>query len=202
MISQYANSPKFVSLVTGLRAIFDISGTLEDWYNFVFNLKTASGFGLDIWGGILNQDRYLTYFNDDTNKTEKVFLKGEQTIDGVLYTAEQIESLYRLVLFLRAMSYISNSSIAKLNELLRFYFQDRGLAYVLEYGTMKIRFVFQFFVNKLEKSIFESEIMPKPTGVLTSYEYIPVGDYFGFFVDGKTPTQQPYAPADQKPFYW
>ena len=63
MISQYANSPRYLELYNGLTDIFSNAKTLEDWYNVVFNIKTATGFGLDIWGEILNQSRLLHYTN-------------------------------------------------------------------------------------------------------------------------------------------
>lgn len=201
MISQYANSPKFVSLVNGLTGIFSNAQTLQDWYNVVFNLKTASGYGLDIWGVILNQGRLFYYKDPISGDTESVYLKGAQTVDGVSYTEEQIEEIYRQVLFLKAMSNITNATLASLNQMLQFYYQGRGRVYVIEYGTMEIRYVFEFYVSKLEKAIFTSEVMPKPTGVLASFEYIPPHEYFGFFVNGLTASNQPYAPIDQKPFY-
>lgn len=201
MISQYANSPKFVSLVNGLTGIFNNSQTLEDWYRIVFNLKTASGYGLDIWGVILNQGRLFYYTDPNSGDTESVYLKGSQTVDGVFYTENQIEEIYRQVLFLKAMANITNATLSSLNQMLQFYYQNRGRAYVYEYGTMEIRYIFEFYVNKLEKAIFTSEVMPKPTGVLSSFEYIPLGEYFGFFVSGLTASNQPYAPFDQKTFY-
>lgn len=201
MISQYANSPKFVSLVNGLTGIFNNAQTLQDWYNVVFNLKTATGYGLDIWGLILNQSRLFYYTDPDSGTTESVYLKGSQTVDGVQYSEEQIEEIYRQVLFLKAMANITNATLASLNQMLQFYYQGRGRVYVIEYGTMEIRYVFEFYVNKLEKAIFTSDIMPKPTGVLTSFEYIPLHEYFGFFVDGLNAASQPYAPFDQKTFY-
>ena len=67
---------------------------------------------------------------------------------------------------------------------------------------MEIRYVFEFYVSKLEKAIFTTEFLPRPTGVLANFEYIPLGGYFGFFVNGiASPTDQPYAPFDNKPFY-
>jgi len=200
MISQYANSPKYLNIYNGLTELFNNSQTIEDWYNIVYNLNTAYGYGLDIWGKILNQGRQFSYTSNGV--TEYVYLGGEQTIDGVTYTAEQMEETYRLVLFLKALSNISGCTIASLNELLGFYFRNRGRAYVLEYGVMEIRYVFQFYVNKFEKAIFTSSVMPKPTGVLISFEFLPIGEYFGFFVNGiNNPTEQPFTPFDNKPFY-
>lgn len=201
MISQYANSPKFVALVSGLTSIFSNAQTLEDWYNVVFNIKTAEGFGLDIWGSILNQGRAFSYIDPDSGDTENVYLKGAQTVSGISYTADQIEEIYRQVLFLKAMSNITNATLASLNQMLQFYYQGRGRVYVINVGTMQIRYVFEFYVNKLEKAIFTSEVMPRPTGVKAFFEYIPKGEYFGFFVGGLTATNQPYAPIDQKVFY-
>lgn len=201
MISQYANSPKFIALVSGLRNIFSNAKTLGDWFNVVFNLKTATGFGLDIWGEILNQGRLFYYVNPDSGNTESVYLKGAQTVDGVSYTSNQIEELYRSVLFLKAMSNITNSTLASLNQMLQFYFANRGRVYVIEPDVMHIRYVFEFYVSKLEKAIFTSNIMPKPTGVKTYFEWIPIHEYFGFFVNNLTAENQPYAPIDQKPFY-
>lgn len=182
MISQYANSPKFVALVSGLRNMFGNAKTLVEWFNVVFNIKTATGFGLDIWGEILNQGRLFYYKNPISGVTESVYLKGEQTVDGVYYSSEQIEELYRSVLFLKAMSNITNSTLASLNQMLQFYFADRGRVYVIEPDVMHIRYVFEFYVNKLEKAIFTSNIMPKPTGVKAYFDWIPQNEYFGFFV--------------------
>lgn len=199
-ISQYANSESYTGLFNNLCYMFSNTQTISDWYDVVFNLNTAEGYGLDIWGKILNQGRQFSYNNNGT--MEYVYLGGEQTIDGITYSAEQMEKTYRLVLFLKALSNISGCTIASLNELLGFYFQDRGRVYVLEYGVMEIRYVFQFYVTKFEKAIFTSSVMPKPTGVLISFEFLPIGDYFGFFVSGlASPTDQPFAPFDNKPFY-
>ena len=93
MLSQYANSPIYVSLLNGLKDQFDNSKTLEDWFRVVFNIKTASGYGLDIWGKILNVSRYVN------------MQVGEDTIKYLE------DPLYRQVLFFRAMSNITNCSV-------------------------------------------------------------------------------------------
>lgn len=199
-LSQYANSPKFMALFNGLLDLFNNAKTLEDWYNVVFDIKTATGYGLDIWGKILNVGRSFTYDNNGVQET--IYLSGEQTIDGVHYSDYEVEEAYRQVLLLSAMSNITNATLKSLNNLFQFYYQDRGIAYCINYGTMKIRVVYEFYVNKLEQAIFSSSIFPKPTGVLLSFEYVPNGEYFGFYVNGETPLNQPYAPFDNKPFYW
>ena len=201
MISQYANSPKFVELVNGLTGMFNNAKLIKDWFDIVYNLKTAKGFGLDIWGKILNQDRNFTYINENTGVKTDYYLKGDMTIDGTSFTADQIEETYRTVLFMKALSCITNATEKSLNELLQFYFNGRRV-YVIQYGTMKIRYVFEIPVNKLEKSIFKSDVMPKPTGVGVSFQYLPKNSYFGFYVNSRAQNDQYWAPFDNKPFYW
>lgn len=199
MLSQYANSPKYVTLYNGLNDLFNNASTIEDWFNVVYNLNTAEGFGLDIWGKILNQGRQFSY--NDNGTTVNVYLGGEQTIDGITYDAQFMEERYRDVLFLKALSNISNCTIASMNNLLQFYYKNRGGVYVLEYNPMEIRYVFEFYVSNLEKAIFTTGIMPKPTGVGVSFEFLQLGEFFGFFVNGLSATNQPYTPFDNKPFY-
>lgn len=200
MISQYANSPKLVKLIEGMRNAFSNTQTMEDWFDVVYNLKTARGFGLDIWGLILNQSRLL-YYKDEYGIQQSVYLKGAQTIGNESYTEEQIEGYYRMLLFFRAFSYVTNSTLKSFNDLLRFYFEDRKV-FVQEIGTMSIELVFGFFPTTLEKIIFASDLFPKPTGVKLNFRFIPKGEWFGFFDDGAAlPEDQPFAPFNHKPFY-
>lgn len=199
MLSQYANSPTIVKLVEGIKGELNNAQTIGDWFRLVFNLKTAYGAGLDIWGKILDQSRRFIYTDSENNKFD-VYLQGEQTIDGVHYSAEEIEEKYRMILFFKSFSYITNSSIKSLNDLLQFYFEDKSV-YVYEIDTMVIGVVFRFFVSKLEKAIFASDIFPKPTGVGLNFYYIENGQWFGFYDNGHSIIEQPFAPFDESPFY-
>ena len=199
MLSQYANSPKFVKLVEGLKAQINNANTIEEWIRVVYDLKTASGYGLDVWGVILNQGRLLYYTENGVEKS--VYLKGAQTVGGESYTDEQMEGYYRMLLFFKAFSYVTNSTLKSFNDLLRFYFEDRRV-YVQEIGTMAIELVFEFFPTTLEQIIFASELFPKPTGVGLNFRFIPKGEWFGFFdPEAENPTDQPFAPFNHKPFY-
>jgi len=201
MISQYANSPKFVALVDGLRAMFNNAKLISDWYNIVYNIKTAKGFGLDIWGRILNQGRSFMYIDPDSGTETEYYLQGELTVDGTTFSADEVEETYRKVLFMKAISLITNATDKSLNELIQYYFNGRR-CYVIQYDTMKLRYVFEVPVNKLEKSIFTSGLLPKPTGVGATFEYLPKNSYFGFYVNSRAQDNQYWVPFDNKPFYW
>lgn len=207
MLAQYANSPKLVSLVQGLQEQFNNAQTIEDWLRIVFDLRTATGFGLDIWGKILNQSRRFEYV-DENQQVVKVYLQGAQTVGGVDYTAEQMDEFYRTALFLKAFSYISDCSLKNMNDLLYFYFNSTAdgtspdkKAYAYNVGTMAIEIVFEFFMPKLEQAILTSDLFPTPAGVDVNYRFIPKGAWLGFYMAGKTATEQPFAPFDHKPFY-
>ena len=204
MLAQYANSPVITKLVNGIKEQINNAKTIEDWYKIVFDIRQATGYGLDVWGKILNQSRRISY--DDNGTTVNVYLKGAQTVDNVSYTEEQIEDLYRMVLFFRAFSYIGNCTVKSLNDLLNFFFsdlqgQEGNIIAVQEIGVMSIDVYFNFFVDKLKKAIIKSDILPHPTGVQMNFRFIPSGSWFGFFVSGKTATEQPFAPFDKEPFY-
>ena len=201
LISQYANSEKILRLANGIRTMFNNAKLISDWYNIVYNLKTAKGFGLDIWGKILNQGRSFKYTNQTTGVVTEYYLKGEITVDGTTFSAEEVEELYRKILFMKVISLITNATDKSLNELLQFYFDGRRV-YVIQYDTMKLRYVFEIAVNKLEKSIFTSGLLPKPTGVGATFVYLPKNQYFGFYVNSREQNDQYWAPFDNKPFYW
>ena len=104
-----------------------------------------------------------------------------------------------MVLFLKAMSNITNATLASINGMLAEYFDGEVFAY--EYGVMKLRIVCKLFATKIVRAIFTT-LLPKPTGVLLGLEFLQPQEYFGFNVTGLPANEQPYAPADQKPFYW
>lgn len=204
MLGQYQHSANLMKLDEGLTQAFNDNPMLKDWYNIYFNIGTAKGAGLDWWGKRLNQGRELTYDGDS------YYLEGAQTIDGVSYTAEEMENLYRQVLLMKAMSYISNLSMDSINKILSVIFAEQGRCYCEEVvdiqggalvhaGTMNIRYVFEFYVSKIFKSIIESGLLPHPTGVGVSFEYLPLGEFLGFFVADES--EQPYGMFDQNVFY-
>ena len=160
---------------------------------------SASAFAQIFGDGTSTKPTNLTVMDIYLQKSETVYLQGTQVVDGIPYTDKQIEDLYRTVLFLRAMSNITNATLKSINDMFLEYFNKQCFAY--EYDTMKIRVVIRFPTTKIERAIFLN-LLPKPTGVLMGLEFLQPQEYFGFNVNGLPADEQPYAPADQKPFYW
>ena len=59
IISQYGNSATITALIYNMNDAIDPAADLDNFYSFVWNVETAVGFGLDIWGRIVNVSRYL-----------------------------------------------------------------------------------------------------------------------------------------------
>jgi hypothetical protein len=112
----------------------------------IWNIRTATTWGLDNWGRILDISRFFT-----TDAGDVFVLEDER---------------YRRLLMLKAAGNISNCSLADLNRLLQNLYLGRGDAYVLEIAPMVIRYVFTFDLEAWEVALMRQEgIIPRPSGV-------------------------------------
>ena len=82
IISQYGNSATISQLIHNMNEYIDPEVNIWAFYNFVFNVQTAQGFGLDIWGRIvgLQGGRNIlanpVYVLDDTAFRSVILLKA------------------------------------------------------------------------------------------------------------------------------
>lgn len=160
VLSQYANSPRIVALLRSFEESLTTENDVNNFYQKIFNIKTAVGYGLDFWGKILNISRTLTY-NGQT------FVLNDE--------------LYRFLLMIRATANITNCTVPNLTSILSELFKDRGNVYVFDTDVMQMKFVFTFYLTDEEKAILSIPgIPPLPTGVGLTLEEIPVQNIFGF----------------------
>ena len=54
---EYANSPTLLALLDDFDQWVDPAKFVADFLSYVWDISTAQGFGLDIWGRILGQSR-------------------------------------------------------------------------------------------------------------------------------------------------
>lgn len=59
VMKEYSNSATLLALLDDFDQWVDLSKFTTEFYDYVWNIDTAQGFGLDIWGRILGQSRYL-----------------------------------------------------------------------------------------------------------------------------------------------
>ncbi len=121
IISEYGNSSTIGQLIANMNENLDPSADIDNFYNVVWNVDTAIGFGLDIWGEIVGVSREIftdpvTYLDDDA---------------------------FRSLILLKALSNISIDSAPSINQLLQNWLGPVR-AYVQDLGQMALSYVFEF----------------------------------------------------------
>lgn len=209
VISQYANSPTLLQLIENFGQYIDPSADIDAFYDMVWNVDTAVGRGLDIWGKIvgLESGRLLKIPSAELNLGFKEAGTASATPfgSGVFYSGNAVtenyylsDSAFRTLILVKAMANISDGSIPSYNQLLQNLFKGRGRCYVNDLGNMQMRYTFEFYLQPYEIAILtQSGAMPRPTGVLATIMQVPVPNIFGFAEAGKTSV----APFGQGTFF-
>ena len=59
LLEQYASSPTIVGMINSMNLAIDPSVDIQNFYTNIWNIKTAVGYGLDVWGNIVGVGRIL-----------------------------------------------------------------------------------------------------------------------------------------------
>ena len=177
IISQYGNSPTLTQLIHNMNDYLDPRTDFDNFYDFVWNIETAQGFGLDILGRIVNIGRELTVTNtyDNFGFVEADLEPFGQApfynrLNDTTSTYRLSDTAYRKLILVKALSNISASTAPSVNQLLSNLFSDRGKCYVEDLGGMQIRYVFDFLLTPEEFAIItQSGALPTPAGVTATF---------------------------------
>lgn len=196
VISQYAHSPVILNIIKSMNESIDPRADIDAFYRQVWDIHTATGWGLDVWGAIVGIKRMVKVIPEDVNIG---FESGFAPFDsGVWSHGTENTNIYRLnddayrnVILIKAASNIIYATAYHINILLTRIFKKRGRAYFVKSGTMAARYVFEFYLNPVERSIIrQSDILPRPCGVLLDFYEPHISDYFGFIETNLTPFGQ------------
>lgn len=186
--SQYANSPTITTLIDAMNQYIDPSVDLAQFYSVVWNVETAQGFGLDIWGRIVNVSRVLQipgsllYFGYNEQPEAQPFNEApfyDGPPDTEAFTLS--DDAYRTLILTKALANISAATAPSLNRLLSGLFAGRGRTYVLDLGGMAMEFRFEFELQPFEKAILtQSGAIPRPAAVQAHITQFDVATTFGF----------------------
>jgi uncharacterized protein DUF2612 len=172
IISEYANSPVLLQLVTNMDAYIDPDANLDAFYGTVWNVLTAQGFGLDIWGQIVGVTRGLNIPEDTPNPGGYPFTPGTYSLG---------DNDYRKVILVKALGNITDCSTRSINQLLTNMFVNQGRAYALDNFSMSMTFTFEFYLQPYEYAIVTtSGAIPHPVGVQFDVFQVDVANTFGF----------------------
>lgn len=174
IISQYANSDRITGLIEDWFEYLDITANLDQFYDLMFNVTTAQGYGLDVWGKIVGVSRTLSVSAAGDNFgfeealptssgfNQAPFFSGNDFTNNFDLT----DTAYRLLIYAKALANISDGSIPSINQILLALFPGRGNCFCTDGLNMTMTYTFQFSLTSVEAAIItQSGALPKPTGV-------------------------------------
>lgn len=178
VINQYANSPIISRLCTDMGQYLDLTANLDSFFDTIWNVDTAIGYGLDIWGRIVGVNRVLQIpvggrylgFEEAGGATvdpfnQSPFFSGQPVSSNFALS----DDAFRVLIFAKALANISDGSIKAINQLLRNLFAGRGNCYVVDNLDMTMTYMFKFILTPVEAAIVEQTgVLPKPVGVLSN----------------------------------
>ncbi len=174
VISQYSNSPVLTQLIENFNECVDPDFNLENFYNLIFNIDTAVGYGLDVWGRIVGIGRVLkidvgAWFGwnqqpESEGWDQAPWWSGHPVTDNFTLS----DQAYRQLIFAKAAANITNGSILAINAILMdILFPGRGNVFVVDGQDMTMTYRFNFTLEPFERSIvINSGVLPTPAGVL------------------------------------
>ena len=188
VISQYANSPILTQLIQNFDECIDQTRNFDNFYDDIWNIATASGIGLDIWGRIVGVSRVIqlpgsaSYFGFEEagtgNANSNPFGPGGTSpfYTGVPNTGNVAlsDDAFRTLIYAKALANISDGSIKAINQLLINLFPGQGgNAYVTDGENMTMQYVFGWALTPVQLSIVsQSGILPKPVGVAATIVHL------------------------------
>lgn len=173
IISQYANSPVLCALITSFSEMIDPTAKIDDFFRLVFDLNTAQGYGLDVWGRIVGVSRVLNlpvageYLGFSQASDAEPFGQAPFFNRQTLTTNFALsDTAFRRLIFAKALANISDGSIPSINRILTLLFGQYGNCYVTDGGDMTMTFTFGSDLAPVDLAIVsQSGILPRPVGV-------------------------------------
>lgn len=174
VISQYTNSPVLVDLIERFGQAVNPDRLFEQFYDMVWNIQTAVGYGLDVWGRIVGIRRVLAVQTADFfGFTFPGGTSGDSFNAGIYYSGQPAttnyaltDDAYRNLILTKAAANITDGGIPAINRILMSLFPLRGNAFVIDNQDMTLTYNFDFALSPVEDAIVRtSGVMPTPAGV-------------------------------------
>lgn len=177
VISQYANSPTLLQLITSMAAYLDQTANFDAFFDLIWNVDTAQGYGLDVWGRIVGVDRILHVSTVEYFGFEEAGVYPRPFGQAPFYTGAPLTSnyalsdnAYRFLILAKAAANICDGSIPAINQILLNLFPGRGDSYVIDNADMSMVYRFHFVLSPVERAIVtQSNVLPRPAGVSVTY---------------------------------
>jgi len=173
IISQYANSPVLLQIIANYNSYFDPQSNLNNFYSDIWNVETAQGVGLDIWGRIVGVSRVLNVaaenylgFNGVTTNPTTPFNVGPLYAGGAVTSNYALtDSQFRTLIYAKALANIWDGSTPGLNKILLTLLPENP-GYVVVSSPLNIALTFPTALTNIQAAIIgTSGVIPVPAGV-------------------------------------
>lgn len=176
IIGQYGNSPIIDQLCTNMGQYVDQTINFQSFFDTIWNVDTAIGLGLDIWGRIVGVSRVLQLPGSDaflgfeeagtpTTRTpfgQAPFFSGQSISSNFSLS----DDAYRVLILAKALANICDGSIPAINQLLLNLFPNLGNCYVIDGLDMTMTYKFTFVLSPVQLAIVQnSGVLPRTSGV-------------------------------------
>lgn len=174
ILSQYANSPAITQICQNMSDCLDPASNIDSFFDLVWNVSTAQGWGLDQWGKIVNVSRTLSVPQDQqyfgleealpgsSGFNQQPFFQGQPLTNNFQLS----DPAYLVLILAKALFNICDGSIKAINQVLLNLFPGRGNCYVIDNRDMTMTYYFGFALTPVELAIVEqSGALPRPAGV-------------------------------------
>lgn len=183
ILSQYANSPTILAMLEDFSECVDPAADIDAFFDAVWNIDTAQGFGLDIWGRIVGVGRVYPVATgsafgfagtDLAGFNQEAFYSGAQLTQNFALS----DDAYRRLILAKAMANISDGTIPSINAILLNMFAGRGKCYVVDKGgdgttPMTMTYKFEFALTPIDLTLVtNSGVLPHPACVAVSVEHL------------------------------
>lgn len=198
--SQYGASPHIRGLVAALAKELDPNPEIQQFFEKIFDLDTAEGVGLDIWGRIVGVPRGIlidegSFFGFDGSQLHPFGQAPFYSGDKLSECYNLSDNAYRKLIYYKALSNISDSTAESQNRLLSLLFDGTvaaiDLQSIVPNGVMKIRVIFYFYLSIYQTYIFKNYgLLNRGAGVGWEYYQLEPQSTFGFNGSGLQPFNQ------------
>lgn len=198
LLCQFANSPVLMEILSTVSQYLDAGRNVDALYDLVWNVRTAQGYGLDVWGRIVGVDRLVTLPADtdylgfdeagdwDPLGQAPMWNSGSE---GSTYALP--DETFRGLVLAKALANITKATVSGANEVLRRV--AGAAAYCSNNGDMTVNLVFDGGTDELTLALLaQKDVLPLPTGVGVRSMLLGVStdDTFGFAGTGFQPLDQ------------
>lgn len=179
IISQYANSDRIDAVIQSFNEAMDQTENIENLYDFIWNIETAVGYGLDVLGRILNIKRTIPIGGSTTYLGNEEAGSWTGFGQGILYSGggtttnfTLLDPDYRTLLYAKSASNITDGSIPAVNQILLTLFPGRGACFVADGLNMTLTYTFEFSLSPVELAIVQfSGVLPTSAGVIPNISH-------------------------------